>query len=443
MRTESLKDITTKIGSGATPTGGERSYKSEGISLIRSQNVLDFTFSKNGLAFIDDDQAKALDNVTVEENDILLNITGDSIARCCIVPKEVLPARVNQHVSIIRCDSTVNSNYVFYYLEFLKPYLLKICGVGGTRNALTKEVIEKLQIAIPENQDKIADILSSLDAKISLNTRINTELEQLAKTLYDYWFVQFDFPISATQAAAMGKPPLEGKPYRSSGGAMVWNEELKREVPRGWKVGGFNNLIDEFISGDWGKDSEKGANTEKVMCIRGADIANLTSEKLTEAPIRFISKGNADKVLVANTLIVEISGGSPTQSTGRIAYLNEALLNRLGHAIICSNFCRAISLKDGAYLYFFFLTWKLLYEAKVLFNYEGKTTGLKNLLIDDFIDDYKILVPDSYFIKKFNNLVLPYFTKIQKNAEENQLLTSLRDFLLPLLMSGEVSISIK
>ena len=108
--TVKLGDICTKIGSGATPTGGANAYKTEGISLIRSQNVLDFTFSADGLAFIDDNQAKKLNGVTVEYGDVLLNITGDSVARACIVPKNVLPARVNQHVSIIRVDKNKASN---------------------------------------------------------------------------------------------------------------------------------------------------------------------------------------------------------------------------------------------------------------------------------------------------------------------------------------------
>src|SRR5258706_16338327 len=97
-----LKDITSKIGSGATPKGGGNNYKAKGISLIRSQNVLDFKFSYDGLAFIDDEQADDLKNVIVKEDDVLLNITGDSVARVCKVPKEILPARVNQHVVIIR-----------------------------------------------------------------------------------------------------------------------------------------------------------------------------------------------------------------------------------------------------------------------------------------------------------------------------------------------------
>jgi len=99
---QNLSEVSVKIGSGSTPRGGRKAYKSEGISLIRSLNVYDDGFKIKGLAFIDDEQASKLSNVVVEENDVLLNITGASIARCCVVPSDLLPARVNQHVSIIR-----------------------------------------------------------------------------------------------------------------------------------------------------------------------------------------------------------------------------------------------------------------------------------------------------------------------------------------------------
>src|SRR5690554_4792761 len=140
-----LKKISVKIGSGATPRGGAEAYKSEGISLIRSQNILDFDFSYNGLAFIDNEQANKLSNVTIEENDVLINITGDSVARVCMVPIEILPARVNQHVAIIRAKKEVlNSFYLLYYLlnPSFKKYLLRLASDGATRNALTKSDIE-------------------------------------------------------------------------------------------------------------------------------------------------------------------------------------------------------------------------------------------------------------------------------------------------------------
>lgn len=188
-----LKDLTVKIGSGATPTGGGNAYKMEGIPLIRSQNVLDLGFSYNGLAFIDDEQADGLRNVVVQENDVLLNITGDSVARACKVPKDVIPARVNQHVAIIRPDkSKLDNDFLLYYLQAIKEYLLVIAEIGATRNALTKGMIENLDFIIPDlpEQQAIAKILSSLDDKIDLLHRQSKTLEILAETLFRQCFVE-------------------------------------------------------------------------------------------------------------------------------------------------------------------------------------------------------------------------------------------------------------
>ena len=229
-----LSSITSKIGSGLTPRGGNSVYTDNGISLIRSQNVLDMDFSTENLAYIDEVQAEKLKNVIVEKNDILLNITGDSIARCTIVPEEILPARVNQHVSIIRCKNTEQSKYVMYYLQYIKKYLLQISKVGGTRNALTKEAIGKLPIKISDDCNKISKILDNIDQKIHTNNQINQELEAMAKTLYDYWFVQFDFPDQ------------NAKPYKSSGGKMVYHPELKREIPEGWGVDSLWNIANFY-----------------------------------------------------------------------------------------------------------------------------------------------------------------------------------------------------
>ena len=238
-----LKNITSKIGSGATPRGGSQVYQEQGISFIRSQNVQDMHFSKSGLVFLNAEQAEQLKGVTVKPSDVLLNITGDSIARSCLVPDEVLPARVNQHVSIIRCKNSKDAEFVAYYLQFLKPHLLQICKVGGTRNALTKDAIENLKVNFLTDRHSRGGLLALIDKKIELNNRINAELEAMAKTLYDYWFVQFDFPDDSPQG--------QGNPYKSSGGKMVYNPTLKREIPEGWEVNTLSSWIESDKTGDW------------------------------------------------------------------------------------------------------------------------------------------------------------------------------------------------
>lgn len=163
------KDITSKIGSGATPKGGNLSYKEEGISLIRSMNVHNNKFVKKDLAFIDDEQAQKLNNVIVEENDVLLNITGASVARCCIVPNEFIPARVNQHVAIIRSKSEeILPIFLLYQFtnESYQRLLWDIATSGGaTREAITKQQIENLELIVPpiELQNQFADFVKQVD----------------------------------------------------------------------------------------------------------------------------------------------------------------------------------------------------------------------------------------------------------------------------------------
>lgn len=188
-----LIDITTKIGSGATPRGGNSSYKTEGISLVRSMNVHDFEFRKKNLAFIDEQQAKELNNVTLQENDVLLNITGASVARCCIIPKEYLPARVNQHVSIIRAQKEIITPAFLNLLltsKFYKDQLLSTGEQGATRQAITKAQLEVFKIVFPKSIEKQKKLMDKLDS-LSIETKkleaiyqqkIN-DLEELKKSI--------------------------------------------------------------------------------------------------------------------------------------------------------------------------------------------------------------------------------------------------------------------
>ncbi|WP_346217022.1 restriction endonuclease subunit S [Caldifermentibacillus hisashii] len=183
------KDVTTKIGSGATPKGGNASYKQQGISLIRSMNVYNNKFNYIDLAFIDEEQAEKLKNVTVSKDDILLNITGASVARSCIVPDDVLPARVNQHVSIIRViKHLINPIFLSYMFtnKIYQNYLLKISTSGGaTREAITKKQIENFPIITPPLglQEQFANKVSQIEKQKWLMQESIGELENLFSSL--------------------------------------------------------------------------------------------------------------------------------------------------------------------------------------------------------------------------------------------------------------------
>jgi type I restriction enzyme S subunit len=187
-----LGDVTTKIGSGATPLGGEKAYKETGICLIRSLNVHDWGFKENKLARIDEDQAERLSNVVVEPNDVLLNITDASVARCCLVPPEFLPARVNQHVSIIRPVKEKLLPAFLHYLLISKTYKDRLLHTGeeggSTRQAITKAQLQQFVIEFPESlpeQQRIVGILDEAFDGIA-TAKANAEKNlQNARALFD------------------------------------------------------------------------------------------------------------------------------------------------------------------------------------------------------------------------------------------------------------------
>lgn len=185
----SLGEIATKIGSGATPRGGSKAYKLKGTPLVRSMNVHDGVFQPHGLAFIDDKQAMALDNVILSGGDVLLNITGASVARCCRLPSNYAGGRVNQHVAIIRPKTDViRSDYLEQLLTSpdTKRQLLGIAGGGATREAITKAAIENFEIPLPplEEQKRIAAILDQADALRRLRTHALEKLNTLGQAIF-------------------------------------------------------------------------------------------------------------------------------------------------------------------------------------------------------------------------------------------------------------------
>ena len=188
--TDVLKDICTKIGSGSTPRGGKESYIDEGISLIRSMNVHNAYFEYKDLAHITLDQAEKLNNVVVEHDDLLFNITGASVARCCVVPSDVLPARVNQHVCILRCREKINPIFLQGLLvnENYQGKLLQIAKSGATREAINKQQLESLEIMIPplELQNQFASFVQEIDKS---KLRELLAIKQIKLLLHDSWFL--------------------------------------------------------------------------------------------------------------------------------------------------------------------------------------------------------------------------------------------------------------
>ena len=402
-----LGDICTKIGSGATPKGGKEAYLGGNISLIRSQNVLDFTFSEDGLAYINDEQANKLKNVEVKENDVLLNITGDSVARACIVPNAILPARVNQHVAIIRGDNSVVLNeFILYALQYKKQYLLSISQGGGTRNALTKKMIEDFIINLPSlpTQQKIANILSSLDDKIEVNRRINEQLEELAGALFKSWFVDFE-------------------PFKD--GEFV-DRELGM-IPKGWKVGMLGDLcvtnkrtygakfINEIAYLDTGSVTKNQ--------IEGFQILNPEVDKIPSRARRAITEGD-----------ILFSSVRPNQK--HYAFIFNPSSNMVastGFIVITANW--------SGYRYFIY---QYLIQEEIIDKLqaiaEQSVSTYPSINASD-VTNLKLVIPPMDIIGKFAGMNLALMSEIDKNQQEIHYLTTLRDTLLPKLMSGEIDVN--
>lgn len=340
-----MKDV-TKLGNIADIYDGPHATpkKIENGKYFLSISSLDngsLDLSKS--AFISDkDFIKWTKRVQPQKGDLLFSYET-RLGEAALMPDN-LQACLGRRMGLLRPkkDKVIPQYLLFAYLspEFQKV-IRKNTIKGATVDRIALNELGNFPIYIPDlkTQQSIATVLSALDKKIALNNQINARLEEMAKTLYDYWFVQFDFPDA------------DGKPYKSSGGEMVFDETLKREIPKGWEVKQISHWIKADKSGDWGKEQQEGNYTVKVNCVRGADINAINLQGNIETPIRFILAKNEHKLLSPFDFVVEISGGSPTQSTGRLAPISQYVLERFDLPLICSNFCKAISLKDTSYFY--------------------------------------------------------------------------------------------
>ncbi|WP_368645338.1 restriction endonuclease subunit S [Alkalibacterium putridalgicola] len=333
---------------------------------------------------------------------------------------------------VLREKEGLTDKDFIYYLAIsdnLRQVAIKsMTGTTGRQRA-QKDVLENTSISLPSLQEQkaIANVLSTLDEKIEVNNQINETLENMAQALFKQWFVDFEFPNE------------NGEPYKSSGGEMVESEIGL--IPETWEIGNLSKFVDNIIGGDWGKNTPQKNYKEKVYCIRGADINELNKGNSGKVPIRFILEKNLNKKeLQDGNLIVEISGGSPTQSTGRIGYVSKELLDRFDAPVVCTNFCRSIKLRNDIYQEFFYYFWKFLYDQKIFFNFENGTTGIKNLDLSSLLNNYNVVIPELHYIKKFSFIAKEINKNIKVTGLQNKKLREIRDTLLPKLMSGEIRV---
>ena len=347
-----------------------------------------------------------LQKYIAQKGDFVFAMTGATIGKIGRI--ESGSAYINQRVLLFKNRSIIDKDYLYYVLQQyqFEQYILSHIDSHSAQPNISARTVGNYTFLLPDidTQRKVGKFLRALDANCEIHRHINDNLQQQAQALFKKWFVDNPDAIS-------------------------------------WKEGTFSDLIEKTISGDWGKDSPSGNNTEMVYCIRGADIPEVRAGNKGKMPTRYIlPKNYAAKQLVDGDIVVEVSGGSPTQSTGRAAAVSDALLARYDKGMVCTNFCKALKPRAGYSMYVYYY-WQYLYDRNIFFSYENGTTGIKNLDINGFIETEPIAIAPEDLVKKFDAICQTVFSKIYANGMENEQLALVRDTLLPKLMSGEIDVS--
>lgn len=319
----------------------------------------------------------------------------------------------NQQInSITEIKESYNPLYIYYWLKHKKNYLFQIANVTRTP-ILNKSDFSNIELSVPNKmeQDKIAKVLSDLDAKIEINNRINSELEAMAKTLYDYWFVQFDFPDA------------NGKPYKTAGGKMVWNDELKREIPEGWESGELKDLfnLNPPLS------VKKGAVSSYI------DMNALPTEGYMTKAVQEKEFSGGVKFQNGDVIVARITPCLENGKTGLITLLEEDEIGFGSTEFIVLRGKNMILSCFGA-----FLSRSELFRKYAIANMLG-TSGRKRVEATK-IGTFPIALPTIDLLEKFEKMISAHFKQATINTKENQELASLRDWLLPMLMNGQVSV---
>lgn len=275
---------------------------------------------------------------------------------------------------------------------------------GSVREIFGWDELCQVELPIPsiDEQREIVKAYKAITDRIALKQKINDNLVETANAIFNKYFVS--------------------------------NNDR-----RNWSKGSFSNFILNTTGGDWGQETPNGNYTYEVACIRGTDIPPLNSGSISDAPTRYIlSKNYESKHIQANNMVVEISGGSPVQATGRIAMVPDTVLKYRGDNLICSNFCRVLNV-DEDYLYYFLQYWLHLYRNGVMFNFENSSTGLKNFNFTAFTEEYPIEIPPIELSRKFNELLRPIYAQIFNIGFEIEHLQDTLAHILPQIMSHGLS----
>jgi type I restriction enzyme S subunit len=401
------------------------------------QNIGDNRILEDGIARISRADAERLKRYLVRTNDIVYSRRGDVERRALVREHEDGWLCGTGCLRVRLGEKGADPRYASFYLGHpdVREWIVRHAH-GATMPNLNTSILAACPFLEPPAavQRAIAHILGTLDDKIELNRRMNETLEEMARALFKSWFVGFD-PV---RAKAEGRDPGLPQHIASLFPSRLADSELG-EIPEGSSGGVLDQFTDLVLGGDWGSDDQDAERTTEAYCIRGADIPGLQSGDIGRMPKRFLKPASLSRrQLSSGDLVIEISGGSPTQSTGRPVLVSSELLKRLELPLVYSNFCRLVRPKSPRFSKFLYLWLRRLYQNDEFLQFENRTTGIKNLAFTLFSATYRLTIPPPIVLEGFDHLVTPLFQRHQANGAEIGTLSNLRDALLPKLISGEV-----
>ncbi len=414
VKLKSIADLT--VGFVGTMA---KHYENDGIPFLRSLNIKPFKIVNDDMKYISREFCEKISKSILHEGDVVIVRTGLP-GTCCVVPAEYDGCNCSDVVIVHPNTELVNAHYLAAFINIWGQRQIHNNKVGAIQQHFNVRSAEEMLIYLPEKeeQEKIAGVVVAINEKIENNNTICSELESMAKALYDYWFVQFDFPDE------------NGKPYHTSGGEMVWNEQLKREIPKGWNVTTINDMTHSYRGVSYDKKDLLPTAENGILVLRGNNIQNnrlVYDTNVAYVPCSLVSK---EQQIRAHDIILTMSSGSK---------------NHIGK---CTMFQY-----DSPHTYGAFLTKFTPDSDKVGFVYLSMIsdffkkkiqaicngTGINNLTNETF-DNLLFPKPDKTILGYFEEIVAPLFEKMGDCDRENEELTKLRDWLLPMLMNGQARV---
>lgn len=395
-------------------------YVQQGIPFYRSKEVIEISSGKNisEQLFISSEKYSEIKSKfpVPQENDVLITAVG-TIGEILVVKDPNFYFKDGNLIWLRNIDfDIIDIDYLYYFFKSdLFQKTIKYNNIGAVQKALTIDFLQTVKITLPslDNQRKLVSVLKSIDKKIQTNNQIIQELEAMSKTLYDYWFVQFDFPNQ------------NGKPYKSSGGKMVYNPELKREIPEGWGVDKLGELA-QFKNGINYEKTSSGSEKVKIINVRNISSSTIFINQ-TDLDEIFLENDKSTNFIVNKEMILITRSGIPGATR---------LVSELEAKTVYSGFIIASEVNDliNKNLIFYYLK-----NVEEELKNQSAGTIMKNIS-QSVLTDMTVSLPPQNVLLKFNSIIDNLLEQMKNVQRQNQELTQLRDWLLPMLMNGQVKV---